>query len=113
MFTPKSLATASNPFAEVAAVIHEAPLDQCPALMGQLEALKASLWLRMSSGMATRQSTQPDRLLTAEEVAERLNVKLGFIYRNARTYPFTIRQGRYVRFSEVGLERYLRQRQGR
>jgi hypothetical protein len=80
--------------------------------MGQLEQLKASLWLKMTTGAGKATHCQPDRLLTAKEVAERLNVTTGFVYRNARSYPFMVRQGRYLRFSNHGLEQYIKKRQG-
>ena len=60
-----------------------------------------------------QQAASPDRLLTAEQVAERLHISTDYVYRHARQYPFMIREGRNVRFSEVGLDRYLKQRQAR
>jgi predicted DNA-binding transcriptional regulator AlpA len=56
---------------------------------------------------------QQDRLLNAEEVAARLQVTPAFVYKKARDYPFTIRQGRYVRFSQNGLTKYLDRHQGK
>jgi len=56
---------------------------------------------------------QPDCLLTAEEVAQRLRVTKEYVYRNAQHYPFTVREGRYVRFSQAGLARYLERHQGK
>ncbi len=96
----------------LAEAVERATPDQCPLLMGHLEQLKASLWLKMTIGTGKNVQAQPDRLLTADEVAIRLNVTKGFIYRNARSYPFMIRQGRYVRFSNNGLELYIRRHQG-
>jgi hypothetical protein len=49
-----------------------------------------------------------DRLLTADEVAACFRRSVGWVYRNARHWPFTRREGRKtVRFSEAGLNRYL------
>ena len=100
------------PWAMLADVVKQALPDECPQLMGHLEQLKASLWLKMT--IATGKATQsaPDTLLTAEQVAKRLNVTVGFVYRNARSYPFMIREGRYIRFSGNGLEQYIKKRQG-
>lgn len=103
----------SDALAQLTAAVQAATPEQCPALLGQLEALKASLWLKMTTGAPAGSSSQDDQLLTAEEVADRLRVTKAFVYRNAHSYPFTIHQGRYVRFSKAGLERYLTQRQGR
>jgi hypothetical protein len=101
-----------DPWAVLADAVKQAQPEQCPQLMGQLEHLKASLWLRMTMGTAEAGHSEPDTLLTAEVVGKRLNVTTGFVYRNARSYPLMIRQGRYVRFSSHGLEQYLKRHQG-
>ncbi len=55
-----------------------------------------------------------DRLLSPEEAARRLGVTLRWLYRHAKHLPFTRRLSRKaLRFSAEGLEKYLRQRQGR
>ena len=102
----------SDPWAMLSVAVEQTPTGQCPQLLGELERLKASLWLRMTIGGQGATSAQPDRLLTAMEVAERLNVTTAYVYRNARSYSFMVRQGRYVRFSNNGLELYLKRRQG-
>jgi hypothetical protein len=102
-----------SPFADLARLIDEASPADCPFLCGELEQLKAALWIKMTTGGGKATHPQPDRLLTAEEVAGRLNVTVGFVYRNARTYPFMVRQGRYVRFSNNGLELYIKRQQGK
>jgi excisionase family DNA binding protein len=93
--------------------IEGATPEQCPELMGQLERLKASLWLRMTTGNQRAVTLQQDQLLTAEEVADRLHCSTDYVYRHAKRFPFMVREGRNVRFSERGLERYIQQRQGR
>ncbi len=48
-----------------------------------------------------------DHLLTPEEAAGKLNVKLCWLYRHAKTLPFTRRLSRKaLRFSESGLLRW-------
>ena len=54
-----------------------------------------------------------DRLLTVEEAAPKLGTSVDHLYRHAKNYPFTVRNGRALRFSEVGIERFIRQRMGR
>src|SRR5262245_1517523 len=50
-----------------------------------------------------------DRLLTVSEASRRLGVKRGWLYRNHPHLPFTRVLGRRnVRFSEAGLEEYMR-----
>jgi excisionase family DNA binding protein len=54
-----------------------------------------------------------DRLLTVAEAARKLGMSKDWCYRQAKRLPFAVRIGRQLRFSERGVERYIRQRQGR
>jgi excisionase family DNA binding protein len=101
----------SNSLSVLGQAIETATPEQCPELMGQIERLRASLWLRMTIG--AQEPSRTDALLTAEDVAKRLNCSKDYIYRHAKQYPFMIREGRHVRFSQLGLDRYIKQRQGR
>lgn len=48
-------------------------------------------------------------LLTAKQVADRLNCSTRYVYANAHKWPFTVRLGKAaVRFDAAGLERWLR-----
>ena len=50
-----------------------------------------------------------DRLLSAADVAARLNVSTRYVYDHAREWPFAERlSARKLRFSERGLERWER-----
>ena len=51
-----------------------------------------------------------DRLLNVAEAAVKLGVKPDWLYRHHRDLPFTVRHGRLLRFSEVGVEDYIRRR---
>lgn len=62
------------------------------------------------TGNGTAPTPQPDRLLTAREVAPRLGCSVRYVYANARTLPFTVRTGTLVRFSAAGLDRWLARR---
>lgn len=59
-------------------------------------------------------SESPDRLLQAQEVAERLGVPEAFVYQLARRRQLpSVRVGaKYVRFRQSELERYIRHRSG-
>jgi predicted DNA-binding transcriptional regulator AlpA len=51
---------------------------------------------------------QEDRLLDAREVAQRIGCSVRYVYEHADTFPFTRRlSSRVVRFSQLGLERWL------
>lgn len=55
-----------------------------------------------------------DRLLKVDEAAQKLNVKAGWLYRSADDLPFTVRPSpRRLRFSLLGIEKWLAQRRGR
>jgi predicted DNA-binding transcriptional regulator AlpA len=56
---------------------------------------------------------EEDRLLDVDSAAQRLGVSPDWLYRRAGRLPFTVRLGRAVRFSSVGLARYIRQRANR
>lgn len=87
----------------------ELPLAQIPALLGQLEQVKALLWARLATQEAV-QGTE-DRLLTAREAAERLSVSEDSIYR--KRWPFRVRMGAgLVRFSSRGIDEYIRRHRG-
>ena len=101
-------------------VVDVAP-EALPALLGELEALRATLWARLQG--ASVPATPPhqrdgnptgeDRLLTVGEVAVRLGVDRRWVYRKADALPFTRRLSRgTLRFSERGLERWKQTRKG-
>ncbi len=54
-----------------------------------------------------------ERLLTVEEAARMLGCSKDHLYRHAAKYPFTVRLDSRLRFSARGIERFIRQRQGR
>ena len=70
------------------------------------------LTLRASPSQAEN-STDSDWLLDVEEAARKPGKSKDHLYRHARNYPFTVRDGHSLRFSEVGIERFIRQRMGR
>ena len=72
------------------AAVAELPAEAVPALLGQLEDLRARLWRRnsMLNGQAERQA-QGDRLLPIEEAAAKLGCSKDWLYRRAATLPFT------------------------
>lgn len=57
-------------------------------------------------------SDYSERLLTAEEAAKRLATSVAHVYRQARNFPFTVRLGKMLRFSESGLNKWIKARSG-
>lgn len=62
---------------------------------------------------ATAAPQGPDRLLDVNEAADRLGVSADWVYRHARQLPFAVRNGRLLRFSSQGIDRFIKARQGR
>ncbi len=88
---------------------------EAAALLIELAYLQAVVAARLSTNPvaspASISDSDSDRLLTAEEVAERLQRSVDWVYRQAKHWPFTRRlTRRTVRFSEAGLQRFLGQR---
>ena len=91
------------------------PPEAVPALLGDLERLKATLWARLTvpqNGQGQAQGNG-DRLLTAKEAAAKLGMSEDYLYRNGSKLPFVVRIGRQVRYSEAGIEKFIKQRSGR
>jgi predicted DNA-binding transcriptional regulator AlpA len=55
---------------------------------------------------------RPDRLLNVSQAAEKLCVKRDWLYRHHSDLPFRVRHGKLLRFSEMGIEDYIRKRRG-
>jgi predicted DNA-binding transcriptional regulator AlpA len=85
---------------------------EAAGLLVELSALSAMLAVRARderSATARRRAPDPEELLTPEEVAQRLQKSLRWVYRSAGRWPFTRRLGRKtLRFSRAGFEAYLR-----
>ena len=92
------------------------PADQLSALLCQIGALQTIVATRLVLALQTNHqsaSGDRDRLLTVAETADRLACTKDWLYRHHHRLPFAVRNGRQVRFSADGLDRYIRQRAGR
>jgi predicted DNA-binding transcriptional regulator AlpA len=73
----------------------------------------ASVRLATANSQA-QQLPQGDRLLNVEEAAAKLRCSKDKLYRHPKEYnKFTVREGRQLRFSEQGIDKWIRQRAGR
>ena len=91
-------------------------LAQCPALLGELERLKAVLWARVLKHdmLSEDRSVQTKDLLDIPEVAKLLNIPQSRAYELSRRqdgFP-TVRIGKYIRVNPSVLEQWV-QRQVR
>ena len=88
------------------------PREAIVELRGQIARLHTLLLSRLLAGGEVQPGTDGDRLLTASEAAQKLGATEDWLYRHANTLPFALRVGRkHLRFSEAGMDRYIRQRQ--
>jgi len=97
------------------AAIAEAAREELPDIAGALGRLQALVQLRLGESNGSRPEPEPppeaDRLLDVNEAAARLGVDARWIYDRSGTLPFVKRLGpRTLRFSERGIDRWLRTR---
>ena len=106
---PVDLAALVEDPARVATV----PPGRIPALLSQLSAMQGAMAARLISADRDESVSAEDTLLTVDQAAERLGVSTDWLFRRSRTLPFVGRLGRHLRFSNRGIDRYLRNRTGR
>lgn len=80
------------------------PAEQLPELLGQLEVIRTTALFRLA---APPVPPAHEELLSIEMAAERLAMSKDYLYRNADKLPFTRRVGRNLRFSSLGIDRYI------
>ncbi|MBI4583582.1 MAG: hypothetical protein HY717_06140 [Planctomycetes bacterium] len=93
------------------------PKETIPGLLGGLEALKARLAGRDYAARTAAklkadrpQAGRGDRLLRAKGAAEILEMTEDYLRHHAKDLPFTVRPVlRKLRFSLLGIERFIRQ----
>lgn len=83
------------------------------ALLHRCVGVQTVLLGALAASEPSRDDSQPDRLLDVTAAATRLGTSRDWLYHHARQLPFTVRQGRLLRFSSHGIDRYIRNRQAR
>jgi len=74
--------------------------------------LLGALMTASASMPGTKNVPAKDALLDVTEAAKRLATSTDWLYRHAARLPFTVRNGRQLRFSSEGIARYIRERTG-
>jgi len=91
--------------------IETAPTAEAPIILGTLERLKAVVWARLFTERQPeqRETIGKPTLLTAQQVAEHLNVPKSFVYEAARQGKLKpVKLGeKYVRFRQGTVDEYL------
>jgi predicted DNA-binding transcriptional regulator AlpA len=88
------------------------PRGTLQALLHRCVAAQTILLGALTAAEPDKGSGEPDRLLDVAAAAQRLAVSRDWLYHHAHQLPFTVRQGRLLRFSTAGIARYIRSRQG-
>jgi hypothetical protein len=88
-------------------VARELPASELPSFIGELEAVKATAWARLTA--PTSAPPEHDELLEVDAAAQRLGVSKDYLYRHHAQYAFVRRQGRKLLFSALGIEKHIRQ----
>jgi excisionase family DNA binding protein len=83
------------------------PAEQLPELLGELEQIRCTAMARLA--VPPPVAPQSDELLDVYEAARRLGTSKDYLYRHHARLPFTRRMGRSLRFSALGIEKYIRQ----
>ena len=91
--------------------IGELAPEQIPAVLGELEELKAAAWAQLltpaNGAHPAETKPQDGRWLTAVEAAALLRVNPRWLYRHHKKLPFARQLSRKcLRFSEAGLRRW-------
>ena len=78
--------------------------EEVPGLVGALETVKAAALLQL---MRIDAVSEGDRLLSVEDVAERLGVSARWVYEHQDELPRSSLSPRCLRFSENELQRWM------
>ena len=94
-------------------VLAKIPREQIPALLLEIASLQGALAASLLNGAETAGAQgNGDKLLEVKEAAAKLSVTEDWLYRKGSKLPFVVRMGRNIRFSEQGINRFIRQRTG-
>ena len=97
---------------DLARLVSEADPLELPRLIGDLEAARAVAWARLTSPPTNGNAAPPeeDGNVSVAAAARRLGVSPSYIYKNAKSLPFTRRIGRRLLCSAKGLAAWNRTR---
>ncbi|MDE3041122.1 MAG: helix-turn-helix domain-containing protein [Nitrospirota bacterium] len=91
-------------------MIEAASPAHCPALVGELEKLKALAWAKMMHGPnppAIAQTLESGHYLTVGEVVERFHVTPKWLYRHKKQMPHSQPSRKLLLFPEKAIEKWF------
>jgi predicted DNA-binding transcriptional regulator AlpA len=104
---PSAVAVA---LADLEHALDAAPVESIPEAIGALARLDAMTRLRLVRLAQLAPVQAEERLLNVEQAAARLGMTASALYHRAQDFPFTVRQGRRLRFSSGGIDTWIRRR---
>ena len=96
--------------------VTDLPPNVAATLLAQVASLQTLLLSRLFVGMSPElhREDSEDRLLLVGEASSMLGMTPDYLYRHADDLPFAVRPvPKQLRFSKLGIQKYIRQRQGR
>src|SRR5713101_1903092 len=86
--------------------------EEIPNVVGEIEFMKCQLGLRMGFFSSPGPHGCPDSLLTAQEASSVLKISKDTLYRNRWAFEVQVSKGS-IRYSERGIQDYIRRKMGR
>jgi hypothetical protein len=98
--------------------LDDLPVESIPAVMASLAAAQSMLAARLlTTHHGNASEPQADCLLDVNEAAEKLGMSVDYLYRHQDELPFTVRVGtkerKTLKFSELGIHRWIQTRSGK
>ncbi len=89
--------------------VKELSSDEALEELIRLSAIQSALMAQACCGKKEEKEVLGDRLLTVEEVAKTLSCDTDWVYRKAKSWPFSKKlSSKQLRFSQKGLEKYMK-----
>jgi excisionase family DNA binding protein len=98
-------------FQSLLQVVLDLPAAELPKLLGEIEEIRCTAFARLSAP-ALFSNSEPEKMLSIAEAAQRLNMSRDYLYRHGKEFPFMLKIGRKLLFSNSGIDRYIRQQDG-
>jgi predicted DNA-binding transcriptional regulator AlpA len=107
----ETLSALTEPFAAIELAAQECALEDLPEIEGRLGRLRGLLSVRYAQEPRPAiAAPSEERLLSVEEAAGRLSKTPDWLYHHHRALPFAVKVGAHLRFSESGLNSWIRER---
>jgi predicted DNA-binding transcriptional regulator AlpA len=86
----------------------ELKLLDMPVVAAEAAALQGTMAARLLD-LNSHEKGDEDRLLDVNEAAKKLGCKPQWLYHHSKSLPFIVRLGRKLRFSEKGIDKFIKE----